>query len=285
MDPEEAARLLTAEYSRMAWEYDRDAAPYHAPMVGRILELAALSPGERVLDLGCGTGDLALEARRLIGDGGAVAGIDLAEGMIAVAAAKADRLGWRNVRFEVMDNRTLAFPDGAFDAVLSCLGIASLGHERCLREVCRVLRDDGRFVFCHWSGTGSEGPSVVALLVKYRPVDVPAETERLLEARRAINATGGPAAMRSTEAVRETLRRAGFQEVESAVASERIVYPTPAACLARALAWGDNEREFRLLSSETRHAFLREFEETAAPFVTREGLVARVGVNYFVARK
>lgn len=103
VDVEEAHGLLITEYSRMAAAYDRDYAPYNAPMVGRILELAALSGGRRVLELGCGTGILAFEAARRIGATGSVVGIDSAKGMINVATVKGSRTGARNVRFALMD--------------------------------------------------------------------------------------------------------------------------------------------------------------------------------------
>ena len=278
--------MLAAEYSRMAAAYDRDAAPYHAPMVHRILELAALSPGERVLDLGCGTGNLTLEAARRVGETGISVGIDLAEGMVAFAAAKAARRGKRNVRFAEMDARTPACASHAFTAVLSCLGLMSVGHERCFAEVRRVLADAGRFVFCEWSGRESmAGPPFRDTLIRYRPANLPLELHRLLEARRVIQATGEAGAMSRPETVIENLRKAGFREARSLKASERMVYPTPDAYLARAFAWGDNEREYRLMSPEIRRAFRGEFAERARPLLTDEGLVVHVGVNYFVAAK
>lgn len=90
--------------------------------------------------------------------------------------------------------------------------------------------------------------------------------------------------MGNPEAVIEKLHGVGFRDATRLTVSERVLYPSVDACLARGLAMGDNEREFRLMSPAVRTAFLREFREQAAPFVTAEGLIAHVGVNYVVAR-
>lgn len=142
-----------------------------------------------------------------------------------------------------------------------------MGHERAFREAYRVLRGDGRFVLCHWSGEGSKAPLVVGLLARFRPRELPEGVRRLLEARRSINAEGEPGALGNPEMVIEKLSAIGFREASRLAKSERVVYPDTAAYLARGLAMGDNEREFRLMTPAVREAFLREFEEQATPFV------------------
>ena len=284
MDPEEGHRLLVAEYSRRAAVYDRDFAPYHAPMVAHLLDLAEVSDAARILELGCGTGFLGLETGRRIRTPGFVIGIDSAAGMVHVANRKTSEADAKTVRFAHMDNRNLAFGEGVFDAVLSCFGISSLRYEQAFREVHRVLKLGGRFVFGHYSG-GSKGPSIVGLLAKFRPTEVPDEVRRLLQARQAINATREPAAFMQVDTVLARLRAIRFRDVRHLVQSERVIYPNTASYLARGLAMGDNEREFRQMSSAAREAFLKEFEELANPYLSDEGLVAEVGVNYFVARK
>src|SRR5439155_1335046 len=104
LNPEEASRLLIQEYSRMAREYDAHVTPYHAPIARRLLELARIEEGERILDIGCGTGIVAFEAAAAVGEGGSVVGIDLAERAVRLAADKAAAAGLRHVRFVVMDS-------------------------------------------------------------------------------------------------------------------------------------------------------------------------------------
>jgi ubiquinone/menaquinone biosynthesis C-methylase UbiE len=114
----------------------------------RTATLARMQPGEQVLDVGCGTGTLAMEVARRVGRAGRVAGVDPGTEQIARARRSAAR---RNlpIDFQIGVIERLAFPDQTFDVVLSTLMMhhlpASLKRQG-LAEIARVLKPGGRLV-------------------------------------------------------------------------------------------------------------------------------------------
>jgi len=111
----------------------------------------------RVLDLCCGTGDLARHLARQAAAGTEIFGLDYSAGMLEIARAKLNtaNLG-RPVRFVVGDAAAMEFPDGAFDAVGIAFAFRNLTwrnplRDRALGEVRRVLRAGGRFVIVETS--------------------------------------------------------------------------------------------------------------------------------------
>jgi ubiquinone/menaquinone biosynthesis C-methylase UbiE len=111
-----------------------------------ILRLAHLEPGESVLDVGCGTGTLAIAAKKAVGPIGLVCGIDASPEMLA-RAEKKSRAAGLDVAFRNAPAQALPFPDAQFDVVFSTLMLHHLprtGRAECAREVRRVLKPGGR---------------------------------------------------------------------------------------------------------------------------------------------
>lgn len=114
----------------------------------KVLDLAELDAGQAMLDVGCGTGTLAIDAAARVGAAGRVAGIDPAPRQIARARARAKRAGLA-IDFEVAVIEALPFPNGSFDTVTSTLMMHHLPEDlkrQGLSEVLRVLRPGGRLV-------------------------------------------------------------------------------------------------------------------------------------------
>jgi SAM-dependent methyltransferase len=109
-----------------------------------------IGAADRVLDIGCGTGQTTREAARLAHDGDAM-GIDVDGKMIARAQELADREGVRNVRFEVGDAQVHPFPSGAFDVAISRFGTMFFSDPGvAFGNVARAIRAGGRLVMMVW---------------------------------------------------------------------------------------------------------------------------------------
>jgi demethylmenaquinone methyltransferase/2-methoxy-6-polyprenyl-1,4-benzoquinol methylase/phosphoethanolamine N-methyltransferase len=137
----------------------------------KTVTLACVAPGEALLEVGCGTGDVAIAARQVMGDAGLVVGIDVSEEMIAVARRKADRKGLA-IDYRLAGVEELPFPDATFDVVLSSLMMHHLPDtlkRRGLTEIKRVLRPGGRLLIVDLKRpTGHHSHLALPLLVHRR---------------------------------------------------------------------------------------------------------------------
>lgn len=111
------------------------------------VRLADVRPGSRVVDLGCGTGDLTLEAAASTGPTGNVVGVDLSEGMLSVARSKIAAAGVAHAEVRKGNAQETGLPDACADAVTMGWVLRNVGDRpAAYREVRRLLRPGGRFV-------------------------------------------------------------------------------------------------------------------------------------------
>lgn len=142
-------------FDRIAGLYDRMntvmTAGLHHRWRERAADLAAVSPGDRALDVATGTGDLAFALAARVAPDGEVLGTDFSERMLELARAKAQSRpggpGAVRLRFEAANAMALPYGDGEFDAATVGFGARNFADlERGLRELTRVVRPGGRVV-------------------------------------------------------------------------------------------------------------------------------------------
>jgi arsenite methyltransferase len=154
VSPEGQFKYPTGQAGLKALKYDSEilqdlpeavAATYCG--VGNPFSLGPVSKGEKVLDVGCGTGVDAVFAAKMVGSAGAVTGIDLVPAMLSRAKENARLAGVANITFIESSAEKLPFPDASFDVVISN-GVFNLVVDKftALKEVWRVLKPGGRLM-------------------------------------------------------------------------------------------------------------------------------------------
>ncbi|KAL4421210.1 hypothetical protein ABPG77_010085 [Micractinium sp. CCAP 211/92] len=241
---------------------------YHPAHAARVVELAALQPGERVLDVGCGTGLVTLPAARAVGPSGKVTGVDLSDGMIHQAAMKAEEQGLSNLRLLAADIEQCDFSEGRFDAILCSNAVPFLTDIPAgLAMLRRWLRPGGRLVFNAPRGFASRAFKVLTDLL----------------AKRGLRLDDPSVLFEDEDSVRGMLAAAGFASVEISASEEvaRRLGRTPEDWAAsgwkqsRGLPFADLDAVLDEEAVEQlRLEYLAEAEAMVRQFATPEGDIA-----------
>lgn len=123
------------------------------PVIDGVLRRATIRRGEKVLDLGTGTGAVALRAAAAVGETGRVYGHDISTDMLSVATRRATDVGMSNIKFQEGRAEQIPAEDSSFDIVLASLSLMYvIDREAAAHEIARVLRRGGRLVAAVWAG-------------------------------------------------------------------------------------------------------------------------------------
>ena len=185
-----------------------------APMAKDLIAIAGLQPGERVLDVACGTGVVTRLAAERVGTAGSATGLDIHPAMLAVAGSVTPpdmSINWQKANAE-----SVPFPDGSFDVVLCQMGLQFVsGKLTALREMRRVLDVGGRAVI----NVPGPKPSLFAImtdaLARYFGPEAAAFGDRVFS-------------MHDVDALEELLRSAGFREAGVQWSLKNLRLPAPA---------------------------------------------------------
>jgi ubiquinone/menaquinone biosynthesis C-methylase UbiE len=156
-------KILDRERIRQTFDtvapgYDRPALRFFHDSALQLVAQLGLAGDEQVLDVATGTGAVALALAPCL-PRGRVTGIDLSDGMLRQAAAKAGARGLGNVAFQAMDMTELAFPDGHFDAATAAFALFFVDDmAACLQGIVQRLRPGGRVASCVFAD-GSFSPN------------------------------------------------------------------------------------------------------------------------------
>lgn len=223
---------------------------------GRMVEAAQVQPGQRVLDVGCGTGVFTRAAAERVGPAGEIIGLDINEGMLAVARRKAPHIEWRSGPAEA-----LPFEDNRFDAVACQFALMFFAERRAaLREMVRVLRPGGWLAVAVWD-TVENTPGYSAMV---------GLLQRLFGAE-AANALRAPFNLGDTQLLREIFTDAGLPEVKITSLTGTARFESIAAWVTTEIkGWTLADR----LDDDQFEQLLAAAESVLQPFVRADGTVA-----------
>ena len=161
-DPFEAFKRSQRE----AWKSFAPLAQITTPTAAKLVHFANVRSRQKVLDVGCGTGVVAITARR---EGATVSGLDLTPELLAVAKENAALAGVDDIAWREGDVEALPYGDGEFDVVLSQFAhMFAPRPEVAIREMLRVLKGGGIVAFHTWPPELMFG-RVFALVTRYMP--------------------------------------------------------------------------------------------------------------------
>ena len=244
-----------------AERHDRALAPYGSA----VLEAARVAPGERVLDVGCGTGAMTRAAARQAGTG-AVLGVDIGRPMVEEARAEAAADGdLANVAFEQADAQVHPFAAGGFDVVLSRFGVMFFDDPvAAFANLRRATADGGRLVFVAWQPLFVNDWILVPMSAMVEHLGMP-------------DIVGpdapGPFSLSDPDRVRAVLTDGGFADVELADVSHPMWLGRD---LDDAVGYMEGQPMARIMSEgkppEVVAAALASMRAAVAPHVTADGL-------------
>jgi ubiquinone/menaquinone biosynthesis C-methylase UbiE len=235
------------------------------PVTERMLDLAGIGVGCRVLDVAAGSGEQTLMAARRVGLTGSVLATDIAARMLAGAAEAAREAGLSNVETYVTDARDLGVEPDSFDAAISRLALMLIPQrEQALAGIRRALRPGGKLAASVLS-TAEENPyTALPLAIARRHAGLPP----LPFEDPGMFALGDPAVLR------RAYEQAGFREVSvEALSGARRFASAPEAVQARRDSGPEASKLMAELSDAEREAAWAEVEEAFRRFEGEDGIV------------
>ncbi len=238
----------------------------------RLLECSQIQPGNRLLDIGTGTGHLAFAAAKIVGNTGQIIGVDISAGMLEQARDKAVDFGLNNIEFQLVDAELLQFSSNSFDRILCANTFPWLEHKAAtLRRWYQFLKPGGLIGIHTPADTAYIGYVVFQqVLARYGVILSPS------------NRLG------TLEECRNLLLAAGFVDVE--IATEQ--HGSYTSIDKAKLAWGGNsfptpgdEAPLSRLSSIQLESAQAEFVAELEARTTQQGIWDDLTTWYAIARK
>jgi ubiquinone/menaquinone biosynthesis C-methylase UbiE len=254
--------------------YERYLVPaFFAECAARLLEVAPAEPGERVLDVACGTGIVVRRAAARVGPGGTLLGVDLNDGMIDVAravSAEVSTIDWRQA-----DAAALPLPDAAFDVAYCQQGLQFVTDQAgALGEMHRVVAPGGRVAVAIWRAI--EHNPAFAAFAQVLEQHAGAEAAALM---------GAPFAGPDRHRLRRLMRDAGFEDPVVRIGVTCAHFPSAAELLRRQALSSPLAGPVGALDRERREALQEALAAALEPYADDDGVALPMQTWLATARR
>jgi len=240
-----------------------------------LVEVAALRPDQRVLDVACGTGIVARTAAQRLGSGGSVVGLDLSAPMLAAARTAAAAEGV-TVEWREGSAVNLPLPDGGFDIVFCQQGLQFFpDRPTALGEMYRVLAPGGRVVLSVWREI-RRSPGF-AVLAEALTRHIGPEAGTLM--------TSGPFSLSSPEKLHALLATAGFNDISIHPSAKILRYSSPDEFVLHYAAGSALAGAVAGAGDDARAALIAEVGGKLQSFIDDQGLAFPIESNIAIARR
>jgi ubiquinone/menaquinone biosynthesis C-methylase UbiE len=257
MDAKLQRRIQRYGWDRAADHYELAWKDQLEPAQTRMLALAAIRPGDRVLDIACGTGLVTFRAAEMAGSTGRAVGLDISGEMVGRARERAAEFHHANVSFERAGAEELPMEDDSFDVALSALGLMYVPDPAvAVAQMRRILRKGGTAATAVWGQREHCGWAGIFPIVDAR---VKTEVCPLF----FWLGTG--------DSLRKTFERAGFERVVSERLSTILRYESSQEALGAAFAGGPVALAYSRFDPTTREEAHAEYLESISRFRDADG--------------
>ena len=237
----------------------------------------AIEPGHRVLDVAAGAGDQTLQTATRVGTAGRVLATDISPNILAFAEANARNAGLGNVETKVLDGEELDVPEGAFDAVISRVGLIYFpDQQKALAGMKRALKPGGRIAAIVYSTAENNKFFSIPVSIIRRRANLPPP----------LPGQPGPFSLGGPGMLEESFRKAGFRDVHSRTIPAPVRTKTAAECVRfEKESFGALHQMLAGLDEAGREAAWREIEQELGAFEGKAGfegpceMVVAVGVK------
>lgn len=230
----------------------------------RMLDLAGVSNGDRVLDVAAGAGGQTIAAAQRVGDKGEVVATDLSPTILGLAADAAASAGLTNISTQELDGEQLRqLPGASFDAAISRVGLIYFpDRHRALTGIHHTLRPGGRFATVTYSSAAMNGFFSIPVSIIRKRAGLPAPAE----------GQPGPFSLANPEVLKRNLTDAGFRQVEVEVLDAPVELPTAADCVRfERESFGALHQMIGGLGEVEQESVWDEIEEALTQFNTTDG--------------